>query len=269
MSEVAEARPCSGRMIDYDLELGRHNEALRSAYGIRRSDHVLDIGCGSGQTTREAAQMASEGVVLGIDRSEVMIQRARALTRAAGIKNVEYECGDVERRSLGRERFDVAISRFGTMFFLDPVAAFTKVDRALRPGGRLVMMVWQTRDRNEWAESIARALAGGKQAHGDEQESEQPFSLGEPGVVERVLHAAGFEDVTFDDVHAPVCYGPDTDAALEFVSQFADVKGTVGRLSGSERTRALGRLRQLLDAHRTREGVCFDSHSWVVRARCA
>ena len=77
-------------MIDYDLELRRHNEALRSAYGIRRSDHVLDIGCGSGQTTREAAQMASEGVVLGIDRSEVMIQRARALTRAAGIKNVEY-----------------------------------------------------------------------------------------------------------------------------------------------------------------------------------
>ena len=66
------------------------------------------------------------------------------------------------------------------MFFLDPVAAFTKVDRALRPGGRLVMMVWQTRDRNEWAESIARALAGGTPAQRDADESEQPFSLGEP-----------------------------------------------------------------------------------------
>ena len=75
--------------------------------------------------------------------------------------------------------------------------------------------------------------------------------------MERVLHAAGFEDLTFDDVHTPVCYGPDTDAALEFVSQFADVKEKVGRLSGSERTRA-------------RWGACANCSTRIARARaCA
>jgi SAM-dependent methyltransferase len=101
-------------MIDYDLELRHLNDVLRRSYGIRASDRVLDVGCGTGQTTREAARLATAGAVLGIDRSDAMIERARALARAAGLGNVEYECADVERHALPREGFDVVISRFGT-----------------------------------------------------------------------------------------------------------------------------------------------------------
>jgi SAM-dependent methyltransferase len=251
-------------MIDYDLELRHHNEALRLAYGIRPSDRVLDVGCGSGQTTREAARMASEGAVVGMDRSEAMVERAVALTRAAGIRNVEYECRDVERHAFAPDAFDVAISRFGTMFFADPIAAFTNVRRALRPDGRLVMMVWQARHRNEWTQSIARALTGDPAPL---REAEQAFSLGDPDTVERIFQAAGFEALAFDEVRAPVCYGPDADAALAFVSQFANVSATVGALGEPERERALGRLCQLFETHRTPEGVCFDSRAWIVKAR--
>jgi SAM-dependent methyltransferase len=254
-------------MIDYDLELQHHNKVLRRSYGIRAPDRVLDVGCGTGQTTREAARLATAGAVLGIDRSEEMIERARVLARAAGLHNVDYQCADVERHALPRERFDVAISRFGTMFFDDPVAAFSNIRSALRPDARLVMMVWQSHDRNEWATSIERALVPDEEGFARSPAARQPFSLGNPDAVQRILDAAGFAAPTFDDVQASVYYGSDVDAAFEFVSGFASVQQTAARLDVRQREGALERLRHLLAAHRRADGVRFDSRAWIVSAR--
>jgi SAM-dependent methyltransferase len=254
-------------MIDYDLELRHLNDVLRRSYGIHASDWVLDVGCGTGQTTREAARLATAGAVLGIDRSDAMIERARALARAAELGNVEYECADVERHALPRERFDVAISRFGTMFFDHPVAAFANIRSALRPDGRLVMMVWQQHDRNEWATSIEHALVPGEAGNAPSPAARQPFSLGDPDAVRRTLDSAGFAALTFDEVRAPVYYGSDADAAFEFVSQFAVVQETAARLDVGQRDRALHRLRQLVAAHRRDDGVWFDARAWIVAAR--
>ena len=134
--------------VDYDAELQRHNEVLRRSYGIRPEDHVLDIGCGAGQTTRDAARLASAGAALGVDVSAAAIERARRLTEEAGLSNVSFEQADAASHAFPSESFDVAISRFGTMFFADPVAAFANVRRGLRPDGRLVMMVWREHDLN-------------------------------------------------------------------------------------------------------------------------
>src|SRR5688572_27922031 len=146
-------------IIDYDTELRLHNERLLRSYGINPRDRILDIGCGAGLTTREEARLAVAGSVLGVDVWEPMIDRARRLTIAAGLHNVEFEHADAERHRFTAESFDFAISRFGTMFFTDPVAAFTNIARAMRPDGRLVMMVWQDHHLNEWSVSIERALA--------------------------------------------------------------------------------------------------------------
>jgi ubiquinone/menaquinone biosynthesis C-methylase UbiE len=121
--------------MDYDAELRLLNQALRLAYGIERHDRVLDVGCGTGQTTREAARMAVEGSVLGIDLSAVAIDRARELARAKGIRNVTFLRADAQAYPFPSERFDLVVSRFGTMFFRDPVAAFANVGRALRRAG--------------------------------------------------------------------------------------------------------------------------------------
>ena len=143
--------------VDYDAELQRHNQVLRRSYGIRPDDHVLDIGCGAGQTTRDAARMARAGSALGVDVSASMIERACRLTEAAGLSNVSFERADAAVHPFPAESFDVAISRFGTMFFAHPVAAFANIERALRPGGRLVMMVWREHEANEWSVLIERA----------------------------------------------------------------------------------------------------------------
>ena len=104
--------------------------------------------------------MAQAGSALGVDISVPAIERARELAEAQGVRNVTFEQADAQVHRFPRERFDLAISRFGTMFFAEPVAAFTNIGRALRPAGRLVMMVWQAHDRNEWDMAIRRSLTG-------------------------------------------------------------------------------------------------------------
>jgi ubiquinone/menaquinone biosynthesis C-methylase UbiE len=161
----------------YDAELQRHSELLRQAIDARLDDHdhVLDIGCGAGQTTRQAAKTARAGSGFGVDISVAAIERARRLARAEGLRNVTFEQADAQVHPFPPERFDLAISRFGTMFFDHPVAAFANIGRALRPAGRLVMMVWQARERNEWDVSIRRALDAAAAPGGPD-----PFSLADP-----------------------------------------------------------------------------------------
>ena len=250
-------------MLDYDQELRRHHAAFRRACGIARTDQALDIGCGTGETTREAARSASEGRALGIDRSAAMIERARAVALDEGLLNVSFEHADAERYAFPAQQLDIAISRFGTMFFAEPAAAFSNIRFALKPLGRLVMIVWQTREQNEWAIEIPRALAAGEVS----PTVWQAFSLGEPGAVKQTLNTAGFVDVAFDEVHEPVFYGADIESAFKFVSQFQLVQEALNTLHDSERKRALERLRALLDTHLTSDGVWFDSRAWIISAR--
>ena len=201
-------------MDGYDAELRLYDEVFRQACGVQPHDHVLDIGCGTGHTTRAAARTARAGSALGADISAPAIERARELARAEGLRNVAFARADAQAHRFAQERFDVAISRFGTMFFGDPVAAFANVGRALRPAGRLVMLVWQAEDRNEWQVTIRQSLDGPEGALAAASGGPDPFSLADPPAVTEILAAAGFAGITFTDVRKPVYYGRDVGAAL-------------------------------------------------------
>jgi SAM-dependent methyltransferase len=251
----------------YDAELRRHDEVLREACGVQPNDQVLDIGCGTGRTTRQAARTAQAGSALGVDVSAPAIERARELARAEELPNVTFEHADAQVHRFPPERFDLAISRFGTMFFDDPIAAFTNIGRALRPAGRLVMMVWQAHERNEWDIAIHESLGAAEGALATASELPDPFSLADPSAVTGILEAAGFAGVTFTDVHEPVYYGPDVAAALDWVRGFACTSQVLNRLDPPAATRAVERLREALAGHLGNEGVWFDSHAWIVTAR--
>jgi len=212
---VDRSGPC-----DYDDEVRRHDEVLRRAYGVQPHEHVLDIGCGLGQTTREAARMAQAGSAFGVDISAPAIELARELARAQGISNVTFERADAQVHRFPQGRFDVVISRFGTLAALAAVAA-----------------------------------AG-----------PDPFSLGDPPTVTGILEAAGFAEVTFTDVHEPVYYGPDVAAALDWVRGFVCTREVLDRLDPAGAASALGRLREMLGAHLSDNGVWFDSRAWIVAA---
>jgi SAM-dependent methyltransferase len=253
-------------VIDYDAELQLHNEQFRAALGIRAADHVLDIGCGTGQTTREAALLASDGDALGVDIQGGMIVRARELADGEGVRNVRFEVGDAQAHPFRSGAFDVAISRFGTMFFRDPEMAFRNIARAVRSDGRLVMMVWRAHDRNEWAVAIDQALGVGERAVAAAPGSD-PFSLAEPPAVRRILAAAGFAASEFRDVDVPVYYGRDVDAALAFVAKFANVSEALSRSGPRAAGTILTHLRATLESRASERGVWFGSRAWIVTAR--
>jgi SAM-dependent methyltransferase len=253
-------------MLDfYDAELRAHHEHLRAAYGIDRGDEVLDIGCGAGLTTREAGRAAAPGRVVGIDVSEPMLERARALTAAEGLGNVSYVLGDAQSWGFEPERFDLAISRFGTMFFSDPVAAFANIASALRPQGRLAALVWQPRERNEWAVAIAAALGGAPEPP---PSAAGPFSLGDAAATTELLERAGYEGVRLEDVSEPVFYGHDVDAVLEVVRGFDGPRSALAAMSRDAADAAVGRLRATIQAHHGEDqGVVFASRSWLISCR--
>jgi SAM-dependent methyltransferase len=251
----------------YDAELRRHNEVLRRAYEIASDDRVLDVGCGAGETTRDAARLASEGSALGVDVSREMIERARTRARNEGIRNVTFEQGDAQDFRFSPLGFDQVISRFGTMFFRDPVAAFTNIGSGVRPPGRLLMMVWRGAERNEWSLSIHGALRSVIGPSGPDLPELDAFSLADPATVRSILGAAGFTDVTFTDVDEPVFYGRDGDAALEWVLGFACTQRGLALVEPTHRELALERLRDTLVEHEGEGGVWFDSRAWIVEAR--
>lgn len=244
--------------MDYDAELRLHTEVLRRAWAIVVTDRVLDIGCGTGQTTRDAGRAASEGSALGIDISAPMIARARERAAAEKLRNVRFDHGDAQVHSFPAQSFDVAISRFGTMFFADPVAAFRNIRAALNPNGRLVMMVWQSHEANEWSVAIQQ---------GPVQPSDA-FSLADPSRVAAILDAAGFAQPEFQDVREPVYYGDSVDAAFDWVGGFRDTRAQLQSLDVAAAERARERLRKTLAQHQREHGIWFDSRAWIVTARC-
>jgi SAM-dependent methyltransferase len=253
--------------VDYNAELRLYNEIFRPACGVRPRDQVIDIGCGTGQTTRQAARLAVAGSTLGIELSAPAVAQARRLAREEGLGNIVFQRADAQVHRFPDHRFDLAISRFGTMFFGDPSAAFANIGRALRPAGRLVMMVWQARERNEWAVAIDEVLAAHDGLAAVDRGAPDAFSLADPTTATALLHAAGFVDVTFTDVQQPVYYGPDTDTALAWIRGFTSTKQVLERLDPAAAEQTLSRLREMLAEHLSADGVWFDSSAWIVTAR--
>lgn len=248
----------------YDAELRRHHAHFRAALGVGPRDRVLDIGCGAGQSTREAAAAAAQGSALGVDVSEELLRVARRRSAQAGLRNVAFELGDAQAHAFPAARFDLCISRFGVMFFADPAAAFANIARALRPGARLVLMVWQGHRRNERAVALRDVLGPDAGPAADAA----MFSLGDPAATTGLLAAAGFASVGFAEVREPVFYGPDVDAAQEAMVELFLPKDAPARADAAADGR-MRRLRALLEAHLTADGVLFDSRAWIVTAHKA
>jgi ubiquinone/menaquinone biosynthesis C-methylase UbiE len=127
----------------FERALERYHEPLFAAAALGATDRVLDIGCGTGKTTRDAARAASAGSVLGVDLSSAMLDVARRRAAEEGVDNVRFEQADAQIHPFERAAFDVAIGCTSAMFFGDRVAGLANIDRARHPRGNLVLLTWQ------------------------------------------------------------------------------------------------------------------------------
>lgn len=158
-------------------------------------DSVVDLGCGTGITTVElAARVGPGGSVLGIDISEGMLERARTRATPAGAGRVDYRCADVQTHDFGGETFDGAFSRFGVMFYSEPVAAFANVRRSLKPGATLAFACWQEVFANEWmlVPGMAVMSVTGSPPPMPQPGEPGPFSLCDTGRTCELLASSGF-----------------------------------------------------------------------------
>jgi SAM-dependent methyltransferase len=249
----------------FDHSVAAYHPLLLDAAAIAPTDRVLDIGCGTGQTTLDAARSATDGgSVLGVDLSARMLDIARRRLMEAGAANATFEQADAQVHPFVPGSFDAAISRTGTMFFADLSMAFTNIARALAPAGRLTMLVWQPLAANEWLQAISGALAAGRELPPPPSDAPGPFSLSEPDRVRGILTSAGLTDVALEGVRADMWFGADADDAHRFVL------GLMGwmlqGLDDAGRARALEALRTTMAAHQTGSGVVFGSAAWIITA---
>ena len=181
----------------FDRSVAAYHERLLAVAAIGERDRVLDVGCGTGQTTRDAARAASAGSALGVDLSSRMLDYARRRATDEGRDQRDVRAGRRADPSLRPGAYDVAISRTAAMFFGDHVAAFTNIGSALRPGGRLVLVTWQPLPGNEWIREISGALAAGTRPAAP-PDAPGPSPSPTPDRIRALLTSAGFADVEVD-----------------------------------------------------------------------
>lgn len=262
----AEGRFWAEHQERFDSTIRRHHERLLAAAAFAPGEHVLDVGCGNGQTTRDAARAARQGAALGVDLSGPMLAKARRLAQEEGLTNVRFEQADAQVHPFPPGTYDLVMSRFGVMFFADPVAAFRNIAAALRPGGRLAVMVWQPMDRNEWILALRSAVAVGRDLPAPPPGAPGPFGLADPDHTGRILAGAGFADISFAGVEERFRVGADAEDAYRFTTGIGVVQALLADLDDNGRREALEALRATAVAHESPDGVVFGSAAWIVTA---
>ena len=196
-----------------------------------------------------------------------MLDLARRCAEQEGLTSVRFEQADAQVADLGVDRYDRVISRAGVMFFGDPVAAFANLAQALKPDGRMVLLVWQSFAENEWLGAFLSAVAAGRDIPPPPPDGPGPFSLGDADRVRAVLTAAGFGEPELVGVREPMFYGRDVATAEAMV--LGILGGLLVDLDDTARADAMAALRATLQAHLGADGVTYRSAMWIVTAERA
>ena len=243
-------------------------QALKLA-AAKPGEHVLDIGCGCGDTALQLANLVgANGRVVGLDISEPML--AQAKTRAAAQKlPVSFVKADASEHRFDAASFDLLVSRFGVMFFADPDKAFANMRKALKPSGRAAFACWREPRENDWV----RVPVGAARPHVPPQpqlgpEDPGPFSFANPGRVRRILASGGFDVITIRPFDTPIRLGDTLDDAVVYIQEFGPVSRLLKDASAPQREAAVGAIREAMAPYAKSSPVQLAGAVWLVTAKC-
>ncbi len=253
----------------YDAMLAPFTTAVLELAALAPDDSVVDVGCGTGFTTCEAARRAPAGATLGIDVSTPMIEAARRRAETDGLRNVEFVVADAQVASFDADR-DVLISRFGVMFFDDPVVAFANLRRVMRGSGRVAFASWRPMLENEWmAVPCMAALAHVPAPAPPDPDAPGPFAFGDRERVMGILTEAGYRDVAIEPFDTPIVIagGGTVDEVVAFVRSTGMGRLLLADPADPGVAAALDAMRDAFEAHVTPRGVELGAATWLVTAR--
>lgn len=247
-----------------------YGQAAIDALAPQPGERLLDLGCGPGSTTIELGwRVAPDGQVVGADISAAMIAAAERRSDRSGVSNVRFMVADVQNDSLG-ESFDAAFSRFGVMFFPDPVAAFTNIGRALRPGGRIGWAVWGPLFDNPWmfVPTMAGAPVLGAELTLPGPGEPGPFSLSDTDRLRDLLDQSGFVDVSIDEVEgARTITDQHADEDLRMLFEVGPLADAYSEADDATRAAAVAAVVEAIEPHRDGAGWTLPGKGYAVTAR--
>jgi len=250
--------------------LSQHSEAIFPSLPVRKGDRVLDVGCGFGDASIKLADLVGpEGEVVGIDCCDTFLDYARR--EAAGRSNVSFIRGDAEI-ALPTNQYDFVFARFGTMFFANPVAGLRNMRKALRPGGRMVHIVWRARADNPWLSMAKEVVLRFLPEPGADAQTcgPGPFSMSDEATVRQMMTIAGYQQIEFRRVDAPVLIGNDVADAIAFqlaIGPAGEVFREAGQEAEAKRAQIEAALAEAIKRQKTSaQGIVMDSSSWVISA---
>jgi ubiquinone/menaquinone biosynthesis C-methylase UbiE len=253
--------------------LTHHSEAIFPTLQVKEGDSVLDVGCGFGDTAIKLARVVGPtGRVVGLDCCDAFMDYGRKEGAAEGLENLTFINGDALIAPFEPE-YDFVFSRFGTMFFSNPVAALRNMRTALKPGGILTHIVWRTPNDNPWLSMAKGVVLQFLPPPGEEAQTcgPGPFSMQSQEMVTGMMKSAGYENIVFQRVEAPVLVGKTVRDAIDFQLAIGPA-GEVFREAGGEaeekREPIEAALATAIEAQKTdADGIVMDSSSWVISAR--
>lgn len=244
--------------------------ALLEKADLRPGERVVDIGCGGGTTTIAAGRLVwPDGEAIGVDISAALIARAMDRASSAGVANVRFECADASVYSGDDVRFDRLISRFGSMFFPDPYAAFANLHSLIRPGGRIDLAVWAAPRDNPWMSAMIAVVRRHLDLPRPEPPAPGPFVFKDPAYLRDILESAGFDKVGFDAWSGDLPFaGPGASSAdaVTFALEGMAFRDKVASLDPRARDALARDLADLYQGHATGKGVMMSARVWLVQA---
>ena len=251
--------------------LTHHSEAIFPTLPVNEGDAVLDVGCGFGDTAiRLAERVGPSGHVDGIDCCEAFLDFGRKEVAEKGLTNVSFVEGDAQSHAF-EPSYDFVFSRFGTMFFENPVRGLRNMRTALKPGGKMTMIVWRTIGDNPWLGLPKEVILGILPPPGDDARTcgPGPFSMSNQETVTGMLKSAGYVEPVCERVDAPVLVGATTQDSVDFqlaLGPAGEVYREAGELAEQRKDEVQTALSEAIAPYLKDEGIVMPSSSWVITA---